>query len=77
MLGGKPLRVTKTGRALPTLPLDYVAWTERVAAFASRDDLLPNKPIVMVAGDLSPKAREEMQKLGWEVKEAVPLAGAF
>jgi len=77
ILGGKPVGMTKDGRAVATMPLDYVAWTEKVAAFANREDLLPNKPLVMVTGQLSPTARGELQKLGWDVKEQVPLAGAF
>ena len=59
------------------MPVDYVSWTERVSKFANRDDLLPNKPTVVITGQMSPKTREEMQKLGWEVRENVSLAGAF
>ena len=77
IIGGKPIAMTTKGRALATMPLDYVVWTERVAEFAKREDLLPHKPTVMVAGRLSPRASEEMKKLGWDVKEGAPLAGAF
>jgi hypothetical protein len=77
VLGGRPAGLTQKGRALVTVPVDYVCWTERVATFASRDDLLPRKPMVMVTGRLSERTRTEMKKLGWEVREGLPLAGSF
>lgn len=77
ILDGKPLGLTKAGRAVATLPLDYVCWTERVAKFAGRDDLAPHHPLVLLTGAFSPRAREEMKKAGWEIREGVPLAGAF
>lgn len=77
IVDGKPIGMTQKGRVVATMPLDYVCWTERVSKFANREDLLPNKPKVLIAGQMSPKAREEMQKLGWEIQEQVALAGAF
>jgi hypothetical protein len=77
ILGGKPIAMTKKGRAIATMPLDYVTWSERAASFAGRDDLVANKPLVMVTGRLSKTARAEMEKLGWDVKEGLPLAGSF
>ena len=77
IVGGKPVGMTKDGSAIATVPVDYVSWTEKVAAFANREDLIPHKPRVMVTGKLSPRTREEMAKRGWDVKEQVSLGGAF
>jgi hypothetical protein len=77
IVDGKPVAMTRKGRAIATVAVDLVSWTERVAKFASRADLLPYKPSVMLTGRLSAKSREEMQKLGWELREQVPLAGSF
>jgi hypothetical protein len=77
IIDGKPIGMTQKGRIVATMPVDYVSWTERVAKFASREDLLPNTPTVMITGQMSARAREEMQKLGWTVRENVSLSGAF
>jgi hypothetical protein len=77
IVGGKPIGLTKKGRVVATMPIDYAVWNQRVADFAKRDDLQPARPILKVAGKLSPKARQEMETLGWEVHEQVSLAGAF
>src|SRR5262249_28544381 len=75
IVGGKPVGITTKGRVIATMPLDYVSWNEKVSTFANRKDLLSNKPLVMVTGRLSPTARAEMEKLGWEIKEQAPLPG--
>jgi hypothetical protein len=77
IIGGKPIGVSKKGRAIATMPIDYAVWSERVADFAKRDDLQQARPILKVAGRLSPRARTEMEALGWEVHEQAPLAGVF
>jgi antitoxin (DNA-binding transcriptional repressor) of toxin-antitoxin stability system len=77
ILDGKPIGLTKEDRVVATLPLDYVCWTERVAKFAAREDLVSHRPTILITGRLSPRARSEMESAGWEIREGVPLAGAF
>jgi hypothetical protein len=77
ILEGKPIGLTKAGRVVATLPLDYVCWTERVAQFASREDLASRRPEVLIPGRFSPRARSEMEKAGWEIREGVPLGVIF
>ena len=77
ILDGKPVGMTRKGRVVATMPVDYVSWTELVAAFASREDLLPHRPSIMITGRMSARTRTEMQKLGWEIREQAPLTGTF
>jgi hypothetical protein len=63
-------RGTVTGRnqrgaVVVPAPLDYVAWTARVAEFAKRSDLKARERHVWLTGQMSPRARDEMTKLGW------------
>ena len=77
ILDGKPIGLTKEGRVVATLPLDYVCWTERVAQFASREDLASRRPEVLIPGRFSHRARRGMEKAGWEIREEVPLGLIF
>ena len=77
IVDGRPIGITRSGPILVTVAVDYVCWTEKAATFANRDDLVPHGPAVFLTGKLSPRARMEMAKLGWKVREDVPLAGAF
>lgn len=77
IVDGKPIGMTKDGRVVATLPLDYVCWTERVAKFAHREDLTPHRPTVLLTGRFSPRAHSELVNAGWEIREGLPLAGAF
>lgn len=46
-------------------PVDFLSWTEQVAAFAHRDDLVARKPLLILSGDASPQVRAEMAAAGW------------
>jgi len=50
-------------------PVDYVAWTERVARLSQRDDLRAPARIGWVSGQFSPRARKEFERRGWTVYE--------
>ncbi len=77
ILDGKPIGLTKEGRVVATLPVDYVCWNERVAKFASREDLASHHPKVLIPGLFSSRARSEMESAGWEVSENEPMDGIF
>jgi hypothetical protein len=57
------------GGVVVPAPLDYVAWTERVATFAKRSDLKAPERGVWLTGHLSPRARQEMATVGWTLQE--------
>jgi hypothetical protein len=56
-------------------PVDYVAWTERAARFAQRQDLRAQARLGWVSGQLSPRARKEFERRGWQVFESFTIAG--
>jgi hypothetical protein len=77
ILDGRPVGMTHPGGVIATMPVDFVCWTERTAAFARRDDLLPHHPQAFITGRFSRRAQDEMTKAGWRVREGVPPAGTF
>lgn len=65
---GRLLGATDTSGALHVpAPVDYISWTEEVAAFAQRDDLAVRKPLLLLTGDASPQARAEIAAAGWTI----------
>jgi len=61
---------TTAGGLVVTLPVDYVAWTERVARWAQRDDLRAPERIGWISGQFSSRARMEFEKRGWRLMES-------
>lgn len=58
------------GSQLLALPLDYLAWTPTLGA-GMPASLRPDarRGSILVSGQASPRARERLQSLGWQVKE--------
>lgn len=67
VLGRLPAAADASGALYIPAPVDYLSWTEEVADFAGRDDLLGRKPVLLLTGDASPRARAELAQLGWGV----------
>jgi hypothetical protein len=63
----------RRGIVVVPAPLDYVAWTARVATFAKRPDLNALERGVWLTGQVSPRARNEMSTLGWRLQEGERL----
>jgi hypothetical protein len=63
------------GRGVALLPLDYLAWTERVAEVAAeaaeraKTELGASGLEMQLTGRVSDRARKELQALGWALKE--------
>ena len=51
------------------LPVDYLHWTEEIAAFAWRDDLIGRHNLLLVTGVLSPQTLDAFSQAGWTVRE--------
>lgn len=70
-----PMAVTEDGRALLVLAIDYLAWTEDVAAAADRFTALaaglPNVTArdLWFGGRVSDRARAGLEARGWRVRE--------
>jgi hypothetical protein len=70
-----PVSVTADGRALALFPMDLLSWSERAAnAVATitadlhqRQDLSMAGAEFRIAGEVTPAARRELERLGWFV----------
>ena len=63
----------RDGRLIFPAPVDYVAWTERVASFATSPALQAPQRTLWFAGQMSPRARQEFEALNWTVQEGSPF----
>lgn len=74
-----PALYTKNKTLVVMLPVDYVFWTSRVASVAhALTTHVPSRPRIdrrelWIAGNVSPRARQELESLGWIVNEQVSL----
>jgi hypothetical protein len=62
---------TQSGAPIVPGPVDYVAWTERIADFAGRPDLQGTAGSVWITGHMSPDAQRQFAALGWTVYQNV------
>ena len=65
---------TVTGALLVPAPVDYLAWTQRTARFAQRDDLKASQRTAWLSGQMSPRARKQFEGQGWTVFESFTIA---
>jgi len=65
---------TMSGKLVIPAPVDYVAWTARVAAISERDDIRAPTRIAWLSGRVSPRARREFAARGWTVEENFSIA---
>ncbi|HEX4967103.1 MAG TPA: hypothetical protein VFV44_01170 [Nitrospiraceae bacterium] len=72
-----PALYTKNKTLVVMLPVDYLFWTSRVASVAQAlTTQVPSRPRIAqrelwIAGNVSPRARQELESLGWTVYEQV------
>ncbi len=69
LIGGTPGLAHATGQSTVLLPVDYIHWSDAIAAFAWRDDLIGEHPTLVTTGTLSELARERFSQAGWTVIE--------
>jgi hypothetical protein len=62
------------GRLVVAAPVDYVAWTQRAARFARRDDLKTPNRLIWVSGQLDRRAYKDATALGWSIYENFTIA---
>jgi hypothetical protein len=63
----------REGRLILPAPVDYVAWTKRVASFATSPALQAPQRTIWLAGKMSPRAKTEFEALNWTVQDGSPL----
>jgi hypothetical protein len=61
----------RTGAVVVPAPVDYVAWTARVAELARHPDLKAPQRDVWLTGQLSPRATRDLTTAGWTVHKQV------
>jgi hypothetical protein len=72
-----PALYTKDQALVVMLPVDYLFWTSRVARVAQAlTAYVPSRPRIArrelwIAGNVSPRARQELEAMGWMVYEQV------
>lgn len=62
----------RDGSIVVPAPVDYVSWTQRIASFANRPDLVARKKVVLLTGQMSPMAKSHFKALGWTIYERAP-----
>ncbi len=73
------LTLLKNGRLIAAYPIDEFYWTERNALLAQAISAsvkqigAKGRPLFVITGDVSPKARTEIGKLGWDVARVALL----
>ena len=73
-VAGTVLGEIADGTVVVPAAVDYVSWTERVANFANRPDLVGAKARhLRLAGKLSPRTRQELLARKWIVEEGVSI----
>jgi hypothetical protein len=60
---------TADGKMIIPVPMDYIPWVKPVDDFAHRTDLTGSERRVLVSGMVTPQAKEELAKLGWQVSD--------
>ncbi len=63
-----PAGVTADGRVIAAVAIDYGYWDKDAAAFTQRKELAAKGRTLLVAGKLSPRTKQELEKAGWTVK---------
>jgi hypothetical protein len=61
--------LTGSGTLVVAGPVDFLAWTERINRFATRQDLRAKQRILWLTGETTPRSRQELTGLGWTIQE--------
>jgi hypothetical protein len=63
-----PVGVAADGSLVASVAIDYGTWDKDAADFTERKDLAAKAKTLLVAGKLSPQAKQALEKAGWTVK---------
>ena len=80
-ISGTAWLVSRSGSLVGAFPIDYLAWTERVAestgtASGQMVGLGAKRKELLLKGRVSPAARAALESRGWKITENVRLASA-
>ena len=65
---------TADGKLIVAAPLDYLPWIQQVNDFARRTDLKGSERWLLVSGQTTPRAVQELTALGWKVSDKLAAA---
>ncbi len=70
VIGGETL----DGKLVIAAPLDYLPWIKPVDDFARRTDLKGTERWLLLSGQVTPRAQQELTTLGWRVSDKLAAA---
>lgn len=65
---------TRDAKLVVAAPFDLLSWTKLVDDFARRPDLAGPQRSLLVTGNVTPRARQELTALGWSVSDNLASA---
>ncbi len=77
MVAGTAVAVAEDGELVVAAPVDYLSWNESLDRFARQEELAAPQRSMHLAGDLTERARTELEALGWAVSDRSPLFVPF
>jgi hypothetical protein len=63
------LGLTSAGLLILAVPVDCLAWTDRLAEFGSRSDLRASRREILITGGATSRTRQELSSRGWMIRE--------
>jgi hypothetical protein len=61
--------LTSAGLLILAVPVDCLAWSDRLVEFGRRSDLRASRREILITGATTPRTRQELQARGWKVRE--------
>jgi hypothetical protein len=65
---------TSAGTLVLPVPVDRLAWTDRLIEFGDRSDLRAARREIVITGTATPQTRQELLARGWTLRERFPGA---
>ncbi len=61
--------LTSAGLLIMPVPVDCLAWTDRLVEFGSRSDLHDSRREILITGSVTSRTRQELSARGWMISE--------
>jgi len=67
--GGLAVGLTSAGLLVLAVPVDCLAWTDKLVEFRNRSDLHASRREILITGSATPRTRQELSARGWMLLE--------
>jgi hypothetical protein len=67
--GSLGVGLTSAGLLFLPIPVDYLAWTDRLVEFGGRSDLHASRREILITGETTSRTRQELLARGWVLRE--------